>query len=468
MSQSSARDIALRVLRRVDREGAYSNRALSDELEKHPELDARDRGFATTLVYGVLRHQTRLDQQIDAFAHNPRKLKGELRTILRIAALELRELERPLRVASSEAIKLAGKLDPRGRLTGLLTALISAIDRGGADVDDDLDGKDSVQALVRRWSLPSWLARRWVRDLGDERARARARALAETPYVDLRLDLSRADADTLRQRLAEEHPRTRIEAPLPGQPQCLRTRAAGDVFYGPLHDEGLLSVQSFGSQQAVISLAPRGGERVLDACAGMGTKTLQIAELMGRRGHVIALDLDPEKIAHFPQMIERGDLEVDGFELEYFAADLLAHLNPRRNSEQSGERSGDAIALDEPCMMALANRFDAILLDAPCTGLGDLARHPELRYRVRPDQLLACAAKQAKMLRACASRLVPGGRLLYAVCSLEPEEGRDLVAAVAPECGLEIVEEHTWTPEEHACDGFYHALLRRPDDAARQ
>ena len=461
MSGASAREIALRVLRRVEREGAYSNRALGDELEKHPTLDARDRGFATTLVYGVLRHQTRLDVHIDAHAHNPRKLKGELRTILRMAALELRELERPLRVASSEAIKLAAKLDPRGRLTGLLTAIISAIDRGGAEIDEDLDSKNSVEALVRRWSLPSWVARRWVRELGDERARARAAAMAETPYLDLRLDLSRGDAQSLRQRLSEEHPRARLEAPLPGQPQCLRTRSAGDVFFGAMHDEGLLSVQSFGSQQAVISLAPKADERVLDACAGMGTKTLQIAELMGRRGQVVALDTDASKLAHFPELIERGRLDTPDFSLGYFHADVVAQLGPRGSSEQSGERSGDSIPIDDAATIALAEPFDAILLDAPCTGLGDLARHPELRYRVRPDQLLACAAKQARMLRACATRLRPGGRILYAVCSLEPEEGRDLVAAVAPECGLEVVEEHDWTPEEHACDGFFHALLRR-------
>jgi 16S rRNA (cytosine967-C5)-methyltransferase len=463
MSRPSTREIALRTLRRIEREGAFSNRALHEELEKHPELDIRDRGFCTTLVYGVLRHHTRLDQQIDAFAHNPRKLKGELRTILRIAALELRELERPLRVASSEAIKLSGKLDPRGRLKGLLTAIIAAIDRGGAGVDEDLDSKDSIEALVRRWSLPSWLARRWVRELGDERARARARALSEPPYIDLRLDLSSGEADSLRQRLAEEHPRAHIEAPLPGQPQCLRTRRAGDIFYGPMHEEGLLSVQSFGSQQAVISMAPTPGERVLDACAGMGTKTLQIAELMGRRGDIVALDLDAKKLESFTEMIERGRLETEALQLRFFEADLVQRLAPHLGtSEQSGDRSLVSFGDDDPCSLALAAPFDAILLDAPCTGLGDLGRHPELRQRVRPEQLRASTALQSKMLRACASRLAPGGRLLYAVCSLEPEEGRDLVAAVAPECGLDIVESHTWTPEEHACDGFFHSLLRRP------
>lgn len=462
MSRSSTREIALRTLRRVDREGAFSNRALSEELEKHPDLDARDRGFCTTLVYGVLRHQTRLDQHIDAFAHNPRKLKGELRTILRIAALELRELERPLRVASSEAIKLSTKLDPRGRLKGLMTAIVAAMDRGGARLDEDLDGKDSIEALVRRWSLPSWLARRWVRELGDERARARARALCEVPYIDLRLDLSRGDAEALRQRLAEEHPRARLEAPLPGQPQCLRTRSAGDVFYGAMHDEGLLSVQSFGSQQAVISLAPAPGERVLDACAGMGTKTLQIAEFMNRRGDIVALDLDGRKLEAFEAMVERGGLNTEQLRLRRFEADLITRLAPRMGSEQSGEGSPSLVLEDDDCARALAKPFDAILLDAPCSGLGDLGRHPELRQRVRPEQLRASTAKQARMLRACASRVFPGGRILYAVCSLEPEEGRDLVTAVAAECGLKIEEMHSWTPEEHGCDGFFHALLRAP------
>ena len=439
-SPPNPRALAVRVLRRVEREGAYSNRALAEELEAKSDMDPRDRGLATALVYGVLRHVTRLDRHIDAFAHNPDRLKGELRMILRVACYELREMERPLRVASSEAAKLTSRLDPRGRLRGLVTAILSGIDRGGEALDEQLDAAEPVDALRYRWSIPGWLGRRWVRTLGPEVARARARAMSEEPYIDLRIDASRFDTREIREEIQREHPRARMEEVDPTQAQCIRLRAAGDIFYSPAFERGAISIQSLGAQQAALALAAATrlpGARVLDACAGMGTKTLQLAELMGRRGELVAVDTDARKLEEFDALRERGALDQPELRLQTIHGDL-----------------GEALDLGE--------RFDAILLDAPCTGLGDLARHPELRSRVRPEQLRANSAMQARLLRSCAERLRPGGTLVYAVCSLEPEEGVELIRAVAPECGLELLDQAEWTPESHASDGFFHATLRRP------
>lgn len=446
----SARRLAVRTLRDIEQREGFSNRLLSEQLERWPELDPRDRAFATQLVYGVLRQQGRLDALIDAFAHKPGKLKGELRTILRVAAFELVELERPLAIAASEAVKLAARLDPQGRLKGVITGVLAGIDRDAAILDVAMQDGAPVDALVRRWSLPRWLAERWVATLGPEHARARARALAATPAIDLRIDLRRIDAAALRVRLAADHPGIEF-LPVPEavgeQPQALRVRAGGDLFHGPLFGEGLFSIQSLGSQQAVRALGPRAGERVLDACAGMGTKTLQIAEAMSQ-GTIVALDASRERLDELDDIRTRGRLdERPALALEVACVDL-------REDPRAGGPLDPATA-----------HYDAVLLDAPCTGLGNLARHPELRWTATLADVAACSEVQATLLRRCARVVAPGGRLVYAVCSLEPEEGPAIVAGLLAEpefadaFSLEL--EQAWTPEQHACDGFWLARLRR-------
>jgi 16S rRNA (cytosine967-C5)-methyltransferase len=426
------------VLRDVERRNGFSNRLLAQRLERHPELDPRDRGLVTTLVYGVLRHRARLDWQIDRVAERPKRLKGELREILRIGAYELRELDRPLRVVGDEANRLARRLDRKGGLTGVVTAVLAGIDARGADVDAEAEAAAPLDALERRWSIPRWLAGRWIKTLGAETALARARAIARPPTVDVRVDVSRTTRDEVAVALGERIDGITIEAP-DDQPQCLRLSGAATVFRDPLHARGLISVQALGSQQAALALAPAPGERILDACAGMGTKTLHLAELMQREGEIVAADTQATRLAELEGLRERGGLDASALTLRVIEADL----------SDPGAELGPA--------------FDGILLDAPCTGLGNLARHPELRGSSRYEDIATCAALQRRLLEALAPRLRPAGRLVYSVCSLEPEEGPELLRAVAPELGLDIVTEQSWSPESNRTDGFYLAVLTRPE-----
>lgn len=445
------RRVALRTLRDIEQREGFSNRILSEQLERFPELARRDRGLITNLVYGVLRNRGRLDALIDRFANKPKRIKGELRMIMRMASFEIVELDRPLAVASSEAARLAGRLDPRGRLKSMIAAILSSVDRKWRELDAQLldAERDPLAALTQRWSLPEWLARRWLAQLGPERARARAAALNQPPSVDLRVDLSRAEPAQIRERLLADHPGLRlIELPeaVGEQPQCLRIRGGGDVFYGPVFEAGLIAVQSLGSQQAVRALDPQAGETILDACAGMGTKTVQIAEHMGRRGRIVAVDLSGDRLAELEGQRERAELDVETLELVVREADL-----------SDPEDAADLLT---------AASFDAVLVDAPCTGLGNLARHPELRWTAEAANVVERAGLQAALLRRCAGLVRPGGRLVYAVCSLEPEEGSAIVEAfLASDAGadFELAQTQAWTPEEHESDGFWLArLARRP------
>lgn len=432
MQAPSARGLAVRVLRQLDQRDGFSNRVLAEHLLAwSADLARRDRGLVTTLVYGVLRHRARLDAHIDAIAERPERLSAHLRELLRVAVFELRELGRPAHVAISQAQTLRDELDPRGALRGLVQAVLAGVDRDGAALDERLAAGKPLDVLAVRWSLPRWYAGRIIKELGPERALARAQALAQPPPVDLRVDLTRTTADAVAEALRAD-PRAQVET-VPGQPQALRVRSGGELANHPLHGEGLFSVQGLGSQQAALTLAPCPGEHVLDACCGMGTKTLHIAELMQRRGLLVAADVSADRLATHDDLVLRGALATPELTLTRVHGDLLSDLP----------------GVDD-------RRYDAVLLDAPCTGLGNLGRHPELRWTSRYEDITASAARQRQLLTRCLQRVHPGGRLVYAVCSLEPEEGPQLVRSVA----AQIVREQTWTPEAEGTDGFYLALLR--------
>ncbi|MBX7078086.1 MAG: hypothetical protein K1X88_02795 [Nannocystaceae bacterium] len=429
--------LAVSLLRQVEQGRGFSNRVLAEGLERNLELEAGERGIVTALVYGVLRHRSRLDVHIDACARDGAKLGAVPRMLLRVGAFELLELGREPANAIDHAIAAASGWDPSGRLGKLAHAVLERLAHEATARDEVLAAAAPLDVLERRWSIPRWLAGRWLKQLGAERALARAQALARVPSVDVRVDLGRIDAQTARTRLQAERPGARIEL-VPEQPQALRVHGGGDLFYGALHDEGLISVQGLAAQQPARVLAPQPGEQVLDACAGMGVKTLQLAELMTRRGTLVAADRDATKLVEHARLRERGRLDVASLALHVLTTDL----------------AGDASELDA------LGRFDAVLLDVPCTGLGNLARHPEIRWLRRFEDLAAAAAVQSQLIARLRARLRAGGRMVVAVCSPEPEEGARHVAALLAQGGLSLLHERTWTPEDDGTEGFYVACVQ--------
>lgn len=435
---TSPRVLAARVLQDIEQRRGYSNRVLSEHLERHPELAGRDRGLVTHLVYGVLRHRARLDHHIDTHARRPAGLKGEVRQILRVGALELLELHHPRHAALSEAGLAAAGLRGGAGLRPVIHAILRAIADGGAELDAALAAGDPLEALIKRWSIPAWIARRFIAQLGEARAITRAEAIAAPPPLDLRIDLHRSDRQTVLARLSADHPRGRLEI-VPDQPQALRMHGGGDVFHGPVYAEGLISVQGLAAQQPAVWLEPQPGERVLDACAGMGGKTQQLAELMQRRGTIVAADADARRLAELETSRARAGLDVASLSVTTCVGDLSSELPSLDDGEP----------------------FDAVLLDAPCTGLGNLARHPEIRWWREPADVAARADLQASLLSRAIHRTKKGGRLVYAVCSFAPEEGPEVVRRVTASSDARLVREHTFTPEEDGTEGFYVARIER-------
>ena len=266
--------------------------------------------------------------------------------------------------------------DPKARpFKGLVNAVLRGLDRDG--------GPALLQALGPEADVPSWLAARWRAAYGSDAFTALARRLAEEPATDV-TPREPADAPALAQVL---------EAELLA---CgsLRTRLRGDPAGWPGYVEGRWWVQDAAAALPVRLLAVRPGETALDMCAAPGGKTLQLAAAGAR---VTALDRSAARLARVSENLARA-----GLQAETVAAEAGAWGEGRT--------------------------FDAVLLDAPCSATGTFRRHPDVLWAARPADVAKLSAVQARLLRVAADRTAPGGRMVYAVCSLEPEEGEAQVA----------------------------------------
>jgi 16S rRNA (cytosine967-C5)-methyltransferase len=434
-----ARRVAFDLLQRIVTSDAHSDELL--RTMKVNALVAQDRNLVTTLVLGTLRWQPALDQVLLQFLTRPdQPLPEPVRAALRLGAFQLLHLDRvPAHAVLNDSVELV-KLSNQAHASGLVNAVLRKVmhmPRGAA--------MDAAAAH------PAWMVARWQRHFGAEAAKAICDYDQQPSPVALRL----ADAG-----VAEELGSEGVEcAPaewLSGACRVLR----GDVARTRAFAEGRVRVQDEGSQLVaeLTAAAMPEAQSVLDACAAPGGKTAVLAERL-------------------PQARIRA-VEISDRRREQMSRNLKAF------AERVECVTGDASAL------AVEPAYDLILCDAPCSGTGTMARNPEIRLRVYPEDLARQQARQIAILRGVAGALRPGGRLVYATCSLEPEENEDVVRAVAARMGLRLIpmtplierlaasgvltergqqnvlaavtdNQLRTLPGTHPCDGFFAAVLER-------
>ncbi len=453
-SAPTARSIAAKVLLRVDKDQAFAAAALDAELLRHVQLGARDRALATELLYGVLRLRPWLESRLAG--HAPRGLKtkdAELMGPLLVSAYELTVLERvPAFASVNEAVSTLRAR--RGeRVSGFANALLRKL---------AAEGKADAQTLDRAaWeSAPAWLRASLARTLGEDGARAFVADTRHAPPLGLRVDhgdreairtlledaatnATREDGDTAASRAKFTLGRV--------SPRAILATGAGSVQKLLASMPGLV-VQEEGAQVVGLSLGVRAGDRVLDACAGRGNKTGLFADQAGPRGAVDASDVHPQKLDRLREELAK----IGRAPRATFAADL---------SRGTGTIKGP---------------YDRIMVDAPCSGTGTLRRRPDI-FRARAEEsIVELAALQANIVHSASKLLAPGGRLVFAVCSVLREEAEDVVQAVlARDESLELVPFDTpldvargstqlrLTPAVHGTDGYFMASFgkRTADDA---
>ena len=420
--------------------GAYTDAAL-DRALRHTPLSPRDRALATDLVRGAIRQRALLDGWITALGRLPAERQPpKLRWLLHVGLYQLLFLQRvPAAAAVNTTVRLAreGGLE---RLSPVVNGLLRAVPRRREGLPPEAPPwrglplpEDPAASLALRHSLPLWLASELLHWVDPMEAEVFGEAANAPPPLDLRVNLPRSDPASLIARLAEVGVRA---APLPGLPEGITLLdRPGDPRALPGYAEGHWSVQDRQAQRIVPLLNPQPGERVLDACAAPGGKATHCAERMGARGEVWAVDRSAARLQRLSANAERLGL----VSLRPLAADAITLLE--RQPEWRGS-------------------FDRILLDAPCSGLGTLARHPDARWRQTPATVAQLVAVQEALLEALAPLLAPGGRLLYATCTVHPSENQERVAhALRGEPQWRLVDERQWWPRLGGGDGFYAAVL---------
>jgi 16S rRNA (cytosine967-C5)-methyltransferase len=417
----TARDVARRVLDRVDKGGAWATLSLDGELARSG-LDERDRRLVSELVYGVLRHRARLDRALASHA-DLRRTPPRVVTALRVAAYQLLFLDRVPGYAAVDDAVGAARAVGGAKLAGFCNAVLRKL----STTREPALPLDPRARLELEYSLPAWIADELAVAAGDRLGELAAAFCQPAPLI------ARANAlRTTREALIAQLAAAGVTASaVPAAPMAIALDGLGDPARSPTFTAGLWTVQDTGAQRVGLAAAPHAAQRILDACAGVGGKSTHLAELAGDAARIDAADQSRTKLELAAETARRlGITSIHGV-----TCDLLDPAAP------------------------LAPAYDLIVLDAPCTGLGVLRRHPDAKWRLVPGDVPRLAALQRQLLDAVVPRLAPGGTLVYSVCTFTRAEGPAQVAALVERTGLRLVEEQrTWPPD---ADAFYLARLER-------
>ncbi len=445
MSDPNPRREAFRILRRVEDAGAFASVLLAGSAARL--RDPREVALLTEVVLGVLRRRAPLDHAItQAAARSVDLLDREVLTAIRIGAYALLFLDRVPDFAAVDTAVALVKEAGHAKAAGFANGVLRKIARERSALLPPPPATGDVEALALFRSHPVWWTRRLVDRLGWDRSDALLAANNEPAATVLAPWPPAGSWAALAEALAADGVLVEACRFVPG---ALRV-VSGVPQRAKSFREGAFWIQDEASQLAVSLFGDAVGPRVLDACAAPGGKTLALAARMREGGLVVAADRHAKRLSRLTQNVLRL-------------------------------RAGNVVALacDMTKPSPLARLFDEVLVDAPCSGTGTLRRHPEIKWRLKPDELPLLAARQRGILSGAADLVRPGGRLVYSVCSIEPEEGDDVVSAFLanrpqffrddPRSGLSVAAKTKvgddlaarTSPLDDGMDGFFAVLLTR-------
>ena len=435
MRAQLVRTAVLEIYELVRREGARADQALQGVLRREKQLRSVERRAVSDAVYGLLRLQGRVDHLLQS-ALSTRKLGLEglatpTQHLLRYAAY----LIAGERQSPQSAVGLAGP-----EVAPWQWALELVADPARLGVPGD-----PLDALAAETSLPRWLAKLWSGQLGPDQTRQLAAALNQRAPLTVRANLLKNTRDELIATLRAEG--SRVE-PTRLSPWGAIFTGRTNVFALRAFKAGLFEVQDEGSQLIALACQARPGQLVVDACAGAGGKSLALASEMRNKGRLVAADRDGRRLDELRPRARRAGVH---------------NWEARSVPESSDARIAD-----------LRQQADVVLVDAPCSGLGALRRNPDARWRLEEQEVDLFPPRQKEILDRYAQLVKPGGRLVYATCSINRRENEDVRSAflrahpefrpapALPESvGLGTEPEIHLLPHRHGTDGFYIAAFER-------
>lgn len=435
--RSTARDVALRALVACERQGAWSDGFLKKEIG-NAGLDGRDAALATRLCFGVQQNRMLLDFWLSNLSKIPlAKMEPAVRSILRLGAYQILFLDRvPDHAAVNQAVEQARKNSRNPRSAGLVNGILRSLIRQKSELPQPPD-------LSTRYSHPQWLVEAFSRRLPPEEVEDLLRADNSEPPTCIQINTCKVEVPVAVEALRQEG---MTVSPHPWLPDCLLLQGTGNLEQSAAFQRGWFYVQDAAAKLAVLAADPRPGMEVLDACAAPGGKSFAAAIAMGNQGRVISCDIHPHKQILLQRGAERLGLPI---------------IQPE--------------VLDgKDCKEDFLNRFDLVIADVPCSGLGIIRKKPDIRYK-DPEPLAGLPKVQSAILENVSRYVRPGGVLLYATCTLLERENEEIMAAflekrkdftsekfqVPGPFGLCADGMLTCWPHRHGTDGFFFAKLRR-------
>ncbi len=416
------RKVAVSVLLKIEKDSAYSNLTLGNYL-RETELTNEGKAFVSALVYGVLDRRFTLDYILQGFMKTPfKKTAPYTKQVLRTALYQILFMEKiPDSAAVNEAVKLIKK-SKENRNSGFVNAVL----RSALRSDNILPEGNSPKELSIKYSCPEWIVESFIKDYGIECTKGVLEESLKSAPLTIRVNTVKTTTDYLK----NEFLKVGIQCNETDIKDSFILNKGFDIASNEHYKNGYFYVQDIASQIAISVLAPKAGERVLDVCSAPGGKAFTMAQYMENKGEIVACDLYEQRVGLISDSAKRLGLDI----IETAVADASVY-----NSE--------------------LGKFDCILCDVPCSGLGVLRRKPDIKYKPQTD-FGELEEIQLSILKNAVKYLKKGGRILYSTCTLRKAENEKLVNRFQMEYNnLHKVLDRTLFPHIDGADGFYFALL---------
>jgi 16S rRNA (cytosine967-C5)-methyltransferase len=452
MRTERPRDLALKILNSLANKTDSPDNYLDDLFQSHTYLDERDRAFIVHLVQGLFRWRLRLDWVIGQFTDFPlNRLETPILNILRLALFQIFFLDKvPESAAVNEAVKQVKSNNGPRYIASYVNGLLRNICRHKGKISFPDKDREPVSYLSVFHSYPQWLVDRWIKEFGKEFTENLLLSQNNLPRLNVRTNTLFLTRDRLIEYLAEEG--------VTGKPTTYAPEGVilegfkGRVTELNAFKSGLFQVQD---QAAIIMshlIAPQPSDTMLDICAGLGGKSTHMAALNGGKGNIIAVDINRRRLMTLVQNARRLGI----YNIQSVVADASKSLSS-----------------------ALSVQFDKVILDAPCSGLGTISRHPDIKWNRDEGDIIRLSFMQKTIMNETARVIKKGGRILYVTCTISKEENEDVVEDFlvknsdmslenlkrhVPEWGIDLIDAHGFFrtfPHIHHMDGFFGALFTK-------
>lgn len=426
------RETALKVLYEVDKKGAYSNIALNEILKKirksENEIDNRDVGFISEIVYGTVAWKLTIDEIIKKYSTiKLKKISPWIINILRMSIYQIVFLDKvPKSAVVNEGVNLAKRYGHQGS-KNFVNAVLRKVDK--KDYEEFFSIKNDTERISKTTSMPEWLVEKLIKETSIQKADEICKASNLRPILWIRANTLKITPEELKNRLNDE----KMEAQIDGN--FLIIQGIKNIENLSLFKEGLFTIQDKTASLIPEMLKTKPGEKVLDACSSPGGKTTYMAEKMENQGEIIAWDIHPHRIK------------------------LVEETSKRLGITIIKTEEKDATKYEEK----YRNYFDKILLDVPCLGLGVIKRKPDIKWQKQLEDIEEITKIQKNILKNCSKYLKDGGELVYATCSILKEENEEVIYDfLESNKTFELLEKIQIYPSEKN-DGFFMAKLQKKE-----